>query len=75
MEEERQETRNDYRPKPEVLPKPTFWPLILAAGITLSAWGIVTSYPILILGLGMTIVAVANWIGDIRHEQRSESDD
>ena len=61
-----------YQPKPETLAEPTYWPVILAAGITLLAWGVVTSYPMSLLGLGLTITAVVNWIRDIRHEQESE---
>jgi len=60
-------------PDPETLAEPTYWPMIMAAGITLLAWGVVTSYALSILGLGLIIVATVNWIGDIRHEQRQES--
>ena len=56
-------------PKPDVLPKPTYWPAILALGVTLLAWGVVTSALLSLLGLGISIVAVIRWIGDIRHEQ------
>ena len=63
-----------HKPKPETVAEPTYWPVILAAGITLLAWGVVTSYPMSVLGLGMTIVAVVNWIRDIRHEQESEDE-
>jgi hypothetical protein len=62
-----------YAPRPEVLPEPTYWPVILAAGITFTAWGVVTSFLLSILGLGMSAVALVNWIGDIRHEQEHES--
>lgn len=59
-----------HPPKPEVLAEPTYWPLVLAAGITLLAWGVVTSYVLSLLGGGMTTVAVIKWIGDIRREQQ-----
>ena len=55
--------------KPETLPESTYWPAVLAAGVTLLAWGVVTSLLLSLLGLGMSVVAVVNWIGDIRHEQ------
>jgi hypothetical protein len=58
-----------YDAKPESLTEPTYWPIVLAAGTTLLAWGIVTSYLLSILGGGMSVVAVVNWIGDIRREQ------
>jgi hypothetical protein len=56
-------------PKPETLAEPTYWPIILASGITFLAWGALTSYLLSILGLVLTVVAVINWIGDIRDEQ------
>jgi len=65
---------SDHAPKPELLAKPTYWPLVISVGITVLAWGAVTSYPILLLGLIMTGVAVVNWIGDIRREQRDETE-
>lgn len=61
-----------YKPKPEFLAEPTYWPLVLAVGITLTAWGAVTSIFLSILGLGMTAVSLVNWIGDIRREQENE---
>lgn len=67
-----QENPNEDRtatPKPESLPEPTYWPAILAVGVTLLAWGVVTSVLLSLLGLGISIVAVVKWIGDIRHEQ------
>ncbi len=51
------------------LPEPTYWPAVLAFGIVLFAWGIVTSYIIIGVGLIVFAVAVAGWIGDLRHEQ------
>jgi hypothetical protein len=56
-------------PKPEMPAEPTYWPIILASGITFLAWGALTSYLLSILGFVLTVVAVINWIGDIRHEQ------
>lgn len=64
-----------YSAKPEVLSEPTFWPLILSIGITLFAWGAVTSVYISALGLLMSAVSIAYWIGDIRREQQQEPDE
>ena len=57
-------------PKPAHIPRPTAWPSALALGVTLFAWGLVTS-PV-VLGLGVTVFtfALAGWIGEIRHEHR-----
>lgn len=58
------------RPRPEVLPLPTWWPAATAFGTTLAAWGLISSN--LILGIGLIVfgVSLAGWIGDIRHERR-----
>lgn len=49
------------------LPEPTYWPAVLAFGITLFAWGLITSYIIIGVGLLVFAVALAGWIGDLRH--------
>lgn len=55
-------------PRPATIPRPTAWPLGVASGITLLAWGLVSS-PI-ILGVGALILAVSlrGWIEERRHE-------
>ncbi len=59
------------RPKPEMLAEPTWWPAALALGATLLAWGLVTSFIVVILGAVVFVTSLAGWIGDIRHEQKA----
>ncbi len=54
----------------EPLPDPTYWPAVLALGVVFLAWGLITGYLLSIVGLMLSILAVAGWIGDLRHEQR-----
>ena len=49
------------------LPQPTYWPAVLALGITFLAWGLVTSLVISGVGLVLFALALAGWIGDLRH--------
>jgi hypothetical protein len=56
-------------PKPEWLAQPTWWPAALALGVTLLAWGVVTSFIIVILGAAVFAVSLAGWICEIRREQ------
>jgi len=49
------------------LPQPTYWPAVLALGITFLAWGIVTSLVISGVGLVLFALALAGWIGELRH--------
>ncbi|MGH7298631.1 MAG: cytochrome c oxidase subunit 4 [Polyangiaceae bacterium] len=57
-------------PRPERIPRPTAWPAGMALGITLFAWGLITSPVVLGLGLTMFAASLAGWIGEIRHEHR-----
>lgn len=47
------------------LPKPTAWPIVLAAGVALLAAGLVTSYAFCAVGLLLLVIALAGWIGQL----------
>jgi hypothetical protein len=47
------------------LPRPSIWPMVLAAGMTLVLFGVVTSYAFMAVGVLLTVGAVAGWIGDL----------
>lgn len=51
------------RPRPEKLPRPTYAPAVMAAGITLGLAGIVTNWIVSLVGLGLLAVALIVWIG------------
>lgn len=53
----------------EALPAPTYWPVVMAVGITLIAWGVVTTPLISGAGLVLFALALAGWIGDLRRER------
>ncbi len=59
-------------PRPEELPAPTYWPIVMALGIMMLAWGVVTS--VIISGVGLLLfgLALVGWIGELRHEDGSE---
>lgn len=71
-----------HKPKPEILPKPGYWPFLLALGITFILWGLAVGFnevfsTILIvsgLGLSLFIIALAGWIGDLRDERKHENE-
>ncbi len=56
------------RPEPEHLSEPTYWPAVMALGITMLLWGIVTSVIISIVGLALFALAITGWIGELLHE-------
>ncbi len=60
-------------PLPEKVPRPTYWPAVLALGSVLMMLGIVTTWVISVTGLVLFILALVGWIGEMRHEQREQS--
>ena len=39
-------------------------------GTTFIFWGLITSWVILLVGVGLFIAALAGWISEIRHERK-----
>lgn len=57
-------------PTPDVpeqieMPAPTFWPLVLAAGVTLIGAGLVTNYAFSAIGLVVFLIALGNWMAQL----------
>lgn len=59
---------DNKKPTPQRLPEPTYWPFFLAFGITFLLWGILSSFLISIIGLILSVIAVAGWMYDLYHE-------
>ena len=56
------------KPRPDVIPRSTPWPIGMATGGTLFAWGFITSPIVLGAGLALMAVCLFYWIGEQRHE-------
>jgi hypothetical protein len=54
--------------RPEKLPEPTYWPFFLALGLTLTGWGLLSTWIISLGGLIVFIVALTGWVNILRHE-------
>jgi len=54
---------------PEIIPKSTYWPAVLAFGTTLFIWGFLTS--LILSGVGVLFmgVSLAGWIVEINSEK------
>lgn len=57
------------KPLPEKLPRPTYWPAMLALGIIMTLLGPVSSLGVSAVGLALIVTALAGWIGEIVHEK------
>ena len=66
---DRPENRHDARAQPHVhLPTPSIWPIALAAGITLLAFGVVTSIVFVLSGVALMAISLGGWVQELRHE-------
>lgn len=54
---------------PERLPRPNFFPAGVAMGTTFIFWGLITSWVILAVGIGLFAASLAGWIYEILHER------
>jgi hypothetical protein len=71
MDHEAQSPHTGWKPLPdEPLPRPTFFPAGLAMGATFVFWGFITSWVILVVGVGLFAAALAGWISEIRYERK-----
>lgn len=70
-----------HKPKPETLPKPGYWPALMAFGIVLLLWGFALGFNEVFssslvtssIGLILFVIALAGWIGDLRDERKHEN--
>ena len=68
----------DQRPVPpswnacaaEPLPAPTSSPALLAFGLTLFAWGLVSSLVLVFVGGALFFHSLLHWIGEIVHDAK-----
>lgn len=54
--------------RPAHIPAPSYWPMVLALGIVLLAYSLVSSWWFTMLGTLLFVVALIGWIGALRHE-------
>jgi cytochrome c oxidase subunit 1 len=63
------EDRHDAGARPHIhLPAPSIWPVTLAAGITLLAFGVLTSIVFVLSGVALMAISLGGWVQELRHE-------
>jgi hypothetical protein len=58
-------------PRPERVPRPTYWPAVLSLGVVLLAWGAVTSPIVSLVGAVAVAASLWGWIREIDHEHHT----
>jgi hypothetical protein len=61
-------TEDWEKAKPEILPRPTYWPFFLALGLVFIFWGLLTTWVVLFAGILIFVTALVGWINILRHE-------
>lgn len=56
---------------PPHMPAPTLWPVTIAAGLTLLAWGAVTSPIFSAVGALLLLLGIAGWVRELRRDARA----
>jgi hypothetical protein len=59
--------------KPEILPKPTYMPFLLAFSLLLFGWGLLVNFIISAAGLLGMFISLYGWIKELLHERTDES--
>jgi hypothetical protein len=54
---------------PERLLRPNFFPAGVAMGTTFMFWGLITSWVILVVGIGLFAASLAGWIYEMLRER------
>jgi len=49
------------------MPEGSLWPVVLAGGIALLLFGVVTSLSFSVLGAALIVGALKGWMGDLLH--------
>lgn len=66
--------KNKITPTPKQMPRPTYWPFLLALGCTLFFWGIITTIAVTLIGALVFAVALGGWIYDLFVELKETPD-
>ena len=59
------------RPRPEKIPRPTYWPAIVGLGITLTFWGMISTIFLGATGVIFLIIGITGWVWELMYESES----
>lgn len=58
--------------KPEILPRPTYVPFLLAFSLLLLCWGLLASWILSIAGVAGISISIYGWIKELLNERGDE---
>ena len=56
------------RPDPEVVARPTYWPMVFGLGIAFFMWGLISNLFVIGLGIFLVLIGLVGWIMDLVSE-------
>ena len=56
------------RPKPEIIPRATYWPVLFAGGISFVFWDLISDIWIFGAGLILLVMSMIGWVNDLLNE-------
>jgi hypothetical protein len=66
-------TQEYVKAKPEILPRPTYMPFVLAVSLLFVGWGMLSTWIISVAGAVGMCISIYGWIKDLLHERTDES--
>ena len=73
FKQEKPITQEYVKAKPEVMPKPTYTPFLLAISLLFLGWGLLSTWIITVAGVIGMGFSIYGWIKDLLHERTNES--
>lgn len=59
--------------EPQILPRPTFWPFVMAVGLAFLLWWVVASWIVGAIGFCLFVAGLSGWIHELRNEENQET--
>lgn len=54
-------------PTMEHVPRPTYWPAVMAMGTVMMFWGVATMAAVSVVGFGLFVLSLIGWIREMKH--------
>lgn len=72
IKQEKPITQEYVKAKPEILPRPTYMPFVLAFSLVLLGWGLLSTWIISVAGVAGICISLYGWIKDLLNERGEE---